>query len=124
MISTALPLVSSDACCVTDVAGALDADAAVATTTVFKALSDPARVRLLSIVANHPDGEVCVCDLTVPIGLSQPTVSHHMRALTQAGLVLREQRGKWAYFSLAPTARQLVDDATAAVLGAGVTTTV
>ena len=70
----------------------------------FKALGDPARVRLLSLIAASGDGEACICDLTAPVGLSQPTVSHHMRQLVDAGLVTREQRGKWAYY-------RLVDDA-------------
>lgn len=65
---------------------------------VFKALGDPTRVRLVSIIAASEGGEMCICDLTEPVGLSQPTVSHHMKLLTEAGLVEREQRGKWAYF--------------------------
>jgi ArsR family transcriptional regulator len=65
---------------------------------MFKALGDPARVRLLSLIAASDGGEACICDLTEPVGLSQPTVSHHMRLLAEAGLVSREQRGKWAYF--------------------------
>lgn len=67
---------------------------------VFKALGDPTRVRLLSLIAAGDGGEACICDLTEPIGLSQGTVSHHMKLLTDAGLVTREQRGKWAYFTL------------------------
>lgn len=66
---------------------------------VFKALGDPARVKLLSLIAASESGEMCVCDLTGPVGLSQPTVSHHMKLLVEAGLVAREQRGKWAYYS-------------------------
>lgn len=65
---------------------------------VFKAMADPARVKLLSLIAASDAGEACVCDLTVPLGLSQPTVSHHMKLLVGAGLVEREQRGKWAYY--------------------------
>ena len=67
---------------------------------VFKALGDPTRVRLLSLIAAGDSGEACICDLTEPVGLSQGTVSHHMKLLADAGLVTREQRGKWAYFSL------------------------
>ncbi|MFV0406547.1 MAG: ArsR/SmtB family transcription factor [Propioniciclava sp.] len=63
---------------------------------VFKALGDPTRVRLLSTIAAQSGGEACVCDLTEPVGLAQPTVSHHMKQLVDAGLVAREQRGKWA----------------------------
>lgn len=64
----------------------------------FKALGDPTRVRLLSLIAASEDGEACICDLTEPVGLSQPTVSHHMKLLVDAGLAVREQRGRWAYY--------------------------
>ncbi|KZE43325.1 ArsR family transcriptional regulator [Microbacterium sp. T32] len=64
----------------------------------FKALGDPTRVRLLSLIAASGDGEACICDLTEPVGLSQPTVSHHMKLLVDAGLATREQRGRWAYY--------------------------
>ncbi|ABM14018.1 MULTISPECIES: ArsR/SmtB family transcription factor [Mycolicibacterium] len=66
----------------------------------FKALADPARVKLLSLIAAARDGEACICDLTAPLGLSQPTVSHHMKLLVDAGLVSRQQRGKWAYYRI------------------------
>jgi ArsR family transcriptional regulator, arsenate/arsenite/antimonite-responsive transcriptional repressor len=66
----------------------------------FKALGDPTRVRLLSLIAAHDGGEACICDLIDPVGLSQPTVSHHMKQLADAGLVTREQRGKWAYYRI------------------------
>jgi ArsR family transcriptional regulator len=72
---------------------------ATATAELFKALGDPARVRLVNLLATHGDA-VCMCDLIDPVGLSQPTVSHHMKKLVDAGLVEREQRGKWAFFSL------------------------
>ena len=68
----------------------------------FKALGDATRLRLISLVAAHPDGEACVCDLIEPVGLSQPTVSHHLKILVDAGLLTREQRGKWAYYRLVP----------------------
>lgn len=70
----------------------------------FKALGDPTRVRLLSLIATEQDSEACICYLTDPVGLSQPTVSHHMKQLVDAGLVTREQRGKWAYYRLADDA--------------------
>ena len=66
---------------------------------VFKALADPARVRIVNVLATSGE-PVCVCDLIEPLGLSQPTVSHHLKRLVDAGLLEREQRGKWAYFSL------------------------
>ena len=68
----------------------------------FKVLSDPVRLRLLSLIANTPGGEVCACDLTEPVGRSQPTVSHHLSILVGAGLIEREQRGKWAWYRLVP----------------------
>ncbi len=77
---------------------------------VLKALADPARLRLLSLIQASPDGEACVCDLTAPIGLSQPTVSHHLRILTESGLLEREKRGVWAYYRLVPAAIQQVAD--------------
>lgn len=83
---------------------ALDAEAAQSLARTLKAVADPARLRLLSIVAASTDGAVCVCDLTDPVGLSQPTVSHHLRVLVEAGLLAREKRGSWAYFSLVPGA--------------------
>ena len=64
----------------------------------FKVLADPVRLQLLSLIGNAPAGEMCACDLVEPTGRSQPTVSHHLSILTEAGLVTREQRGKWAYF--------------------------
>lgn len=64
----------------------------------LKAIADPARLRLLSLIQAQPDHEACVCHLTEPLGLSQPTVSHHLKVLLQAGLVERDQRGSWAYF--------------------------
>ena len=64
----------------------------------LKAIADPARLRLLSLIQSQPSREACVCHLTEPLGLSQPTVSHHLKVLLQAGLVEREQRGSWAYF--------------------------
>lgn len=74
---------------------------------VFKALGDPTRVRLVSLIAAHEGGQACVCDLTEPVGLSQPTVSHHLKLLVDAGLLSREQRGRWAYYRVVEPA--LVD---------------
>ena len=68
----------------------------------LKAIADPARLRLLSLLQAQEGGEACVCHLTEPLGLSQPTVSHHLKVLLQAGLVEREQRGSWAYFRVVP----------------------
>ena len=71
---------------------------------VLKVLAEPARLRLLSLIQAQPDGEACVCHLVEPLGLSQGTVSHHLKALLSAGLVTREQRGSWAYYRVAPDA--------------------
>jgi ArsR family transcriptional regulator len=68
----------------------------------LRVLADPARLQLLSLIAAGPEGEACVCNLTEPLGLSQPTVSHHLKVLQDAGLVEREQRGRWAFYRLLP----------------------
>jgi ArsR family transcriptional regulator len=90
-------------CCAPLSAMTLSADEAEATAAVFRALGDPARVRIVNLLATS-DEPVCVCNLVEPLGVSQPTVSHHMKKLLDVGLVEREQRGKWAYFSLNPDA--------------------
>jgi ArsR family transcriptional regulator len=87
------------ACCMPLGAPSLTDDQAQATAQLFKALADPHRVRILNLLATSPD-PVCVCEFTEPLGLSQPTVSHHLKKLVQAGLLEREQRGTWAYYSL------------------------
>lgn len=86
------------ACCSPLTGGALDTAAAERLASLFKALADPARVKLVSLIAAADGGEACICDLTEPLGLSQPTVSHHMKLLVDSGLVSRDQRGKWAYY--------------------------
>lgn len=87
-------------CCSTVTGGVLGQDEAEQLARSFKALADPTRVRLLSLISASEGGEACICDMTDVVGLSQPTVSHHMRQLVEAGLVTREQRGKWAYYAL------------------------
>ena len=91
-------LVPADCCRPLDGDGLTDEEAD-ATAALFKALGDPARVRIVNLLA-RADESVCVCELTPAIGLSQPTVSHHLKKLVQAGLLRREQRGVWAYYSL------------------------
>lgn len=83
-------------------AGPLEADTAEHLAGALRVLADPARLRLLSLIQAQPTGEACVCHLTEPLGLSQPTVSHHLKVLLQAGLVEREQRGSWAFFRIVP----------------------
>lgn len=79
-------------------AGPLEPAEAERLSQALKVLADPARLRLLSLIQAQPEGEACVCHLTAPLGLTQPTISHHLKVLLQAGLVEREQRGNWAYF--------------------------
>ena len=93
-------ITDTEGCCSAVTGSALDLEQAERLAVMFKALGDPARVRLLSLIAAAETGEACICDLTGLVGLSQPTVSHHMRLLTDAGLVTRDQRGKWAYFAV------------------------
>lgn len=92
------------ACCGTEGRAVLGVVEAEQLASLLKAVADPARLRLLSLVAGADGGETCVCDLTGPVGLSQPTVSHHMRVLVDAGLLTRDQRSKWAYYRLVPGA--------------------
>lgn len=97
-----LPLTDLSVCCAPDAGGALSGEEAERLATVLKAVAEPTRLRLLSIVAASEGQEACVCDLTAPVGLSQPTVSHHMKVLVDAGLLTREKRGVWAYYRLVP----------------------
>jgi ArsR family transcriptional regulator, arsenate/arsenite/antimonite-responsive transcriptional repressor len=99
------------ACCAPVTGGVLDAGAAEQLAHVFKALGDPARLRLLSLIAAADGGEACICDLTGPVALSQPTVSHHMKLLVDAGLVTRDQRGRWAYYRVLDGALRAVAQA-------------
>ena len=71
---------------------------------LLKALADPVRLRLVSMVAAHAGGEACVCELTEPLGLTQPTISHHLKILVDAGIFTRDKRGVWAYYALVPSA--------------------
>jgi ArsR family transcriptional regulator, arsenate/arsenite/antimonite-responsive transcriptional repressor len=87
---------------------ALDPAEADELARVLKVLAEPARLRLLSLIQAQPGGEACVCHLVEPLGLSQGTVSHHLKALLGAGLVTREQRGSWAYYRVAPQALRSV----------------
>ncbi|GAA2446543.1 ArsR/SmtB family transcription factor [Agromyces soli] len=100
--------ISAGVCCAPLVREPLGASDAEILAHKIKALSDPTRLRLLSIVAASEDQEACVCDLTEPVGLSQPTVSHHLKILTEAGYLTRTRRGSWAYFRLQPEALELI----------------
>lgn len=94
--------VISEDCCPEVLAAPLGAAEAEEVAAALRVVADPARLRLLSLISNAEGGEACVCDLTAPLGLSQPTVSHHLKVLTDAGLVEREQRGRWAYYRVVP----------------------
>jgi ArsR family transcriptional regulator len=93
-------------CCAPLSAVTLSDTEAAATAELFKALGDPARVRIVNLLATADGTPVCICNLVEPLGLSQPTVSHHMKKLLDVGLVEREQRGRWAYYSLRPDAAE------------------
>jgi len=112
-----LPVLDAPACAPTLVSAPLAAEEAVQLALRFKALGDPARLRLLSLIGAQATGTACVCDLTVPLGLSQPTVSHHLKVLREAGLVTSERRGTWVHYSLV---RESLGDLSA-VLGDGLT---
>ncbi|MFE2102130.1 metalloregulator ArsR/SmtB family transcription factor [Streptomyces sp. PTD9-10] len=92
----------SAACCPGLLAAPLDEDQAAGLAKMFKALGDPVRLRLLSMIASRAGGEVCVCDLTPAFDLSQPTISHHLKLLRQAGLIDCERRGTWVYYWVLP----------------------
>ncbi|MFB6876439.1 ArsR/SmtB family transcription factor [Streptomyces sp. NPDC056323] len=91
-----------DGCCPALLAEPMDEDRAAELAKVFKALGDPVRLRLLSMIASRNGGEICVCDLTPAFDLSQPTISHHLKLLKQAGLITSERRGTWVYYRLLP----------------------
>jgi len=89
-------------CCPAVLQGALNEEDAEKLAVTLKALADPVRLRILSLIAAQPDGEACVCYLTEPIGLSQPTTTHHLQILHGAGLLTREKRGAWVYYRISP----------------------
>lgn len=91
-------------CCSPMVREPLGEGDAIDLARMFKALSDPVRLRLLSLIASHEGGEACVCDLTGPFDVSQPTISHHLKVLREAGLVGSERRATWVYYWVLPTA--------------------
>ena len=99
-----LPLAEVTACCAPITREAISARNADKLASSLKAIADPARIRLISLVASHENAEACVCDLTEPLGLGQPTVSHHLKVLVDAGIFTRSKRGTWAYYRLVPGA--------------------
>lgn len=99
-----LPVLQPPACCTPMAREPLGEDDARTLASMFKALSDPVRLRLLSLIASHEGGEACVCDLSGPFDVTQPTISHHLRVLREAGLIDGERRGTWVYYRVLPTA--------------------
>jgi ArsR family transcriptional regulator len=108
----------AEACCAPLLREPITASQAAGLARLLKALADPTRLRLVSMVAAHEGGEACVCDLTAPLGLTQPTISHHLKILVDAGIFSRDKRGVWAYYALRPDALRALAD----VLGAPVAT--
>jgi ArsR family transcriptional regulator, arsenate/arsenite/antimonite-responsive transcriptional repressor len=106
MTQTLLPMAEPQGtvCCAPLTRETIAADQADLLARKLKALADPTRLRLVSIVAASDDEEACVCDLIDPVGLSQPTVSHHLKILMEAGFLTRSKRGTWAYYKLVPGA--------------------
>ncbi|WP_369200582.1 ArsR/SmtB family transcription factor [Streptomyces sp. PU-14G] len=100
MSKTTLPLVGAVPCCPPLTERPIIAEEAEAAARMFKALGDPVRLRLFSLVASHQGGEACVCDIS-DVGVSQPTVSHHLKKLKEAGLLVSERRGTWVYYRVA-----------------------
>jgi ArsR family transcriptional regulator, arsenate/arsenite/antimonite-responsive transcriptional repressor len=113
-LQTPPPLPLAEACCTPLLREPINADQADELARLLKALADPTRLRLVSMVAAHEGGEACVCELTGPLGLTQPTISHHLKILVGAGIFTRDKRGVWAYYALIPAAM----DALSAVLRA------
>ena len=104
-MSKSLPLVDDAlACCAPLAREPMGEDQALQVSGLLKALADPVRLRLMSMVLSHEGGEACVCDLTPAFDLSQPTISHHLKVLHDAGLVDREKRGTWVYYIARPEA--------------------
>jgi ArsR family transcriptional regulator len=103
-------IAAATACCAPLSEEPLAAADAEQLAAALRVIAEPARLRLLSLIQAQPDGEACVCHLQEPLGLSQPTVSHHLKVLVDAGLLEREQRGRWAYFRVVPDQLQALRD--------------
>ncbi|MFI9504136.1 ArsR/SmtB family transcription factor [Nocardia sp. NPDC052566] len=103
-------MIASTNCCTTTLSAPLDAEPAAALAATFKALGDPVRLRLLSLIAAAGGEEVCVCELTPAFDLSQPTISHHLKVLREAGLLTSQRRGTWVYYRVVPEALQRLSD--------------
>ena len=104
LLPAAPPGAGIEACSIPLVGEAVSEAAAASLAQVFKALGDPVRIRLVSLIGAHQGGEVCVCDLTTAFDLTQPTISHHLKVLRSAGIIDSERRGTWVYYRLVPAA--------------------
>jgi len=93
-----LPIVAGPGCCAPISQAPIEPSDAIDLAAAFKALGDPVRLQLLSMITSHPSGEVCVCDLTPAFSVSGPTISHHLRVLRETGLIDHERRGTWVYY--------------------------
>lgn len=102
MSKRAIATIEGAECCPSVLAAPLEEGEAIELAAGFAALSDPTRLRLLGILAAAEAGEVCACDLVEPVGRSQPTVSHHLKVLSEAGLVTGDKRGRWVWYALVP----------------------
>jgi ArsR family transcriptional regulator len=114
MSKQSLPVIQPEPCCTPLVREPLTGESAGDLARMFKALGDPVRLRLLSLVASHAGGEACVCDLSVGFDVTQPTISHHLKVLRESGLLECERRGTWVYYWVVPSALAQLS----AVLGA------
>ncbi|MGW3961601.1 metalloregulator ArsR/SmtB family transcription factor [Amycolatopsis sp. NPDC005003] len=101
-MSKQLPIAALDVCCSPLAREPLSDDQAVELAKLFKAMADPVRLRLLSLIASHAGGEACVCDLTDAFDLTGPTISHHLKVLRESGLITGDRRGTWIYYRVHP----------------------
>ncbi|WP_258341693.1 ArsR/SmtB family transcription factor [Saccharopolyspora gregorii] len=113
MSKQGVPSDDADLCCSPVLREPLGEAQAVALARVFKAIGEPVRLRLLSLIASHEGGEACVCDLTGAFELSGPTISHHLKILREAGVIDGERRGTWVYYRVRPETLNLVSEALA-----------
>lgn len=116
-MSKSLNVLSPSACCAPLAAEPLDADRAADLARVFKALADPVRLQLLSLILASAERDACVCDLNAKFDLSQPTISHHLKVLHEAGLLDRDKRGVWVHYRASRDALRAVGDVFAALPG-------
>lgn len=108
-----------ETCCEPVLAAPLGEEDAAELAAALRVVADPARLRLLSLIAAAPTGEVCACDLVAPLGRSQPTISHHLSVMTAAGLLDREKRGRWAWYRVVPERLAVLRDALSTPLSVG-----